>query len=376
MSKLSSNLQNFLENRADAMNDGHTDLGSTIAHLAKEDIFRAGIPQSLGGQGNSFSEAMSLVADVAYHCLTSAFVLWGQRVFAEYLVQSDNDWLKDTLLPRILTGECHGATGLSNAIKNLAGIEALQVRAELEDNSIVLNGVLPWISNVPGNRFVAAAAAQGEDSAVHIVAFPANTEGLHRSENLKLLGLRASATARLELQNVRLDRQWLIAKDGTAFLSRVRALFLLLQCGLSVGLIQRILDEVERLQPRESLLKERHRTARVEFESLKNDWLHFATADFSHGSGAIQDLFRTRIALSDLALSVIHLELQAVGGRAYLQNSGTERRWREIAFVPVVTPSVTQLAGELAKLNHSTSALPTSYERNFRSTALISAQTV
>lgn len=374
MSKLSLNLQSFLESRANAMNDGHTDLGSAIAHLAKEDLFRAGIPQSLGGQGNSFSEAMSLLADVAYHCLTSAFVFWGQRVFAEYLVQSDNAWLKQTLLPRILSGECHGATGLSNAIKNLAGIEALQVQAQLEDNNIVLNGVLPWISNVPNNRFVAAAASQGKESAVHIVAFPANAEGLHRSDDLKLLGLRASATARLELRNVRLDTQWLIAEDGTAFLNRVRALFLLLQCGLSVGLIRRILDEVERLHPRESSLKKRHGAASVAFEKLKSDWLALATADFIHGSDSIKNLFRTRIALSDLALSVIHLELQAVGGRGYLQSSGTERRWREIAFIPVVTPSVTQLANELTKLDRSNFTVKSSHERNYRPTAFIPAK--
>ncbi|PKM37291.1 MAG: acyl-CoA dehydrogenase [Gammaproteobacteria bacterium HGW-Gammaproteobacteria-10] len=374
MSRLSPNLQSFLESRANAMNDGNTDLGSTLSHLAREDLFRAGIPSSLGGQGNSFAEAMLLIADVAYHCLTSAFVFWGQRVFAEYLVQSENEWLKHTLLPRILSGECHGATGLSNAIKNLAGIETLQVRAQLNGDSLTLNGALPWISNVPENRFVAAAASQGKESAVHIVAFPANAEGLHRSDDLKLLGLRASATARLELRNVRLDTQWLIAEDGTAFLNRVRALFLLLQCGLSVGLIRRILDEVERLHPRESSLKKRHGAASVAFEKLKSDWLALATADFIHGSDSIKNLFRTRIALSDLALSVIHLELQAVGGRGYLQSSGTERRWREIAFIPVVTPSVTQLANELTKLDRSNFTVKSSHERNYRPTAFIPAK--
>ena len=45
------------------------------------------------------------------------------------------------------------------------------------------------------------------------------------------------------------------------------------------------------------------------------------------------------------------LELQASGGKAYLQDRDTNfaRRWRESAFVPIITPSLTQLQVELQK---------------------------
>jgi len=43
------------------------------------------------------------------------------------------------------------------------------------------------------------------------------------------------------------------------------------------------------------------------------------------------------------------LELQALGGNAYLNTSqtGFARRWREAAFIPILTPSVTQLQSAL-----------------------------
>jgi hypothetical protein len=62
-------------------------------------------------------------------------------------------------------------------------------------------------------------------------------------------------------------------------------------------------------------------------------------------------LFRIRIHLAGIAQKALGFELDATGGRAYLRNRGGdfERRWREGAFIPVITPSLTQLQGELAK---------------------------
>jgi heme oxygenase len=47
----------------------------------------------------------------------------------------------------------------------------------------------------------------------------------------------------------------------------------------------------------------------------------------------------------------VQLELQASGGKAYLTayGEGFARRWRESAFVPIVTPSLVQLRAELQR---------------------------
>ena len=71
-----------------------------------------------------------------------------------------------------------------------------------------------------------------------------------------------------------------------------------------------------------------------------------------------------RRALLDEALRTIQkegvealtLELHAKGGHAYLEQEqdGFARRWREAAFIPVITPSITQLQAALAR--HAASA--------------------
>ncbi len=62
-------------------------------------------------------------------------------------------------------------------------------------------------------------------------------------------------------------------------------------------------------------------------------------------------LFRIRIGLAEAAANAVQLELQASGGKAYLSEHGAgfARRWRESAFVPIVTPSLVQLRAELAR---------------------------
>ena len=62
-------------------------------------------------------------------------------------------------------------------------------------------------------------------------------------------------------------------------------------------------------------------------------------------------LFKIRIALAEATASAVQFELQASGGKAYLSAYGSAfaRRWRESAFVPIVTPSLVQLRAELQR---------------------------
>jgi len=56
-------------------------------------------------------------------------------------------------------------------------------------------------------------------------------------------------------------------------------------------------------------------------------------------------LFRLRIRLAEIAADALQLELYAAGGRAYLSGPGEgfQRRQREAAFLPIITPSIVQL---------------------------------
>ncbi|MFK3788905.1 MULTISPECIES: acyl-CoA dehydrogenase family protein [Pseudomonas] len=347
---LDTQLSQWLDAQAQALDLGQCDPQSVLAQLAAGGVLRIGIDQDLGGSGGDLTDTLEAMAEVASHSLAAAFVCWGQRAFIEYLLHSPNQALRERLLPALLSGELAGATGLSNAMKFLSGIEALQVRARDQEYGWSLNGRLHWVTNLRRSGFVVAAAVEREEGgAPLILAIPDALPGLQRSDDLQLMGLQSSNTAALDLEQVQLTRDWLLHDDARVFLPAVRPGFLGLQCALSIGLARRALAEVESHLGERSILQEPLQQQRQALEQSVTE----LKAGLLDGRFLSQPaaLFRVRIALAEATASAVQLELQASGGKAYLceHGSGFARRWRESAFVPIVTPSLVQLRAELQR---------------------------
>lgn len=346
---LDHSLRQWLDAQADALDRGLLDGEALLGQLAAADVLRHGVAPGLGGVGGDVTDAVESIAQVASHSLTAAFVFWGQRAFIEYLLQSDNAGLRERLLGDLLSGRKAGATGLSNAMKFLSGIEKLGVMAQAQGDGWRLDGQLPWVTNLRKSGFVVAAAIDLPDAQPFVAAFPGDLDGVGRSEDLQLLGLQSSNTAALQLHQAQLQREWLIAADARRFLPQVRPAFLGLQCGLSIGLAERALAEVRGALAQRSILHGDYErlASTLSLERLRlEQGLHDGT--FLAQPSA---LFALRIGLAERVADALQLELQASGGRAYLQphGDGFARRWRESAFVPVVTPSLVQLRAELQK---------------------------
>ncbi|MEB0076114.1 acyl-CoA dehydrogenase family protein [Pseudomonas sp. CCI3.2] len=348
---LDPGLTQWLDAQANALDLGACDAETVLPQLARAGVLQVGISTDQGGSGGDLADAVEVLSSVASHSLAAAFVLWGQRAFIEYLLQSPNAGLREQLLPDLLNGRMAGATGLSNAMKFLSGIEALQIRAQSHEGGWTLEGQLHWVTNLRKNNFVVAAAIEPEQGGVpFIVAIPDSAPGLYRSADLELMGLQSSNTAALSLERVELSAQWLLHEDARSFLPVVRPAFLGLQCGLAIGLARRSLVEVgthlesSRSGLRDELFEQRGRLENVVLQ-LKQGLL---AQRFVAQPAA---LFQLRIALAESAANAVQLELQASGGKAYLSahGAGFARRWRESAFVPIVTPSLVQLRAELQR---------------------------
>ena len=347
---LDSNLSHWLEAEADALDRGLREADDVLPQLASAGVLGLGVDEHAGGAGGDTCAAIDAIASVAGHSLTAAFVLWGQRTFIEYLLHTDNAALRERLLGELLSGKVAGATGLSNAMKYLSGIEELSVRAAPTDAGWQLDGRLPWVTNLRKSAFVVAAAVELPGAAPFIAAIPDDLAGLTRSADLQLLGLQSSNTAALQLDALQLNRDWLLASDARHYLPRVRPGFLGLQCGMTIGLTRRSLQEVERhLAGSRSVLEAEWRDLLARLEQCDAELKHGLCVGRFQSEPA--SMFHLRIALAELAGQAVQLELQASGGKAYLQQHGAgfARRLRESAFVPIVTPSLVQLRGELQR---------------------------
>lgn len=332
------------------------DRDNSLAHevvprLAAAGLFGLGVPREWGGQGGDVWDGVEAIAAVAGESLTAAFTFWGQRAFIENLLHSPNIVLRERWLPPLLAGTHAGAAGLSNAMKFLGGIEALGITARPAASGWRLQGSIPWCTNLRPDGFVAAAAVALPQGARPVVAaLVSGRAGLTRSDDLDLIALRASNTASLGIDGLLLEPADLIHEDAGAFLPRVRPAFLGLQCALSIGLARSALATARRSGGAgRKVLHEPVRAQRAALDAATAS-LREGLAD---GRFVAQPaaLFRLRLALADVVQQALLLELQAGGGRAYHRDQPLSfaRRWREAAFIPIVTPSVTQLLGALAR---------------------------
>jgi alkylation response protein AidB-like acyl-CoA dehydrogenase len=347
-------LHDWLARHADALDQSDTLADDVMPALAAHGCFCAGVPAALGGDGGDVRDAILGIADVARYSVTAAFVYWGQRSFIEYLLQSPNAVLRERLLPQLLYGSLAGATGLSNAMKFLSGMEPLQIDATPDGDGWLLDGKLAWVTNLRPQRFVAAAAvaplASLSDAPAAVVAFASDDSGVQRSDNLQLIALRGSHTAAVRLERVAVDAGNIISSNAPDWLPRVRPAFLGMQCGMSIGLAQASLEKAAQVAAASrGQLGERIAAAQQALAE-QTQLLLDGVAD-GRFVAAAADIFRLRIALAELVQQALTLELQAKGGHAYLEQEqdGFARRWRESAFIPVITPSITQLQAALAR---------------------------
>ncbi|SFL89420.1 acyl-CoA dehydrogenase family protein [Rugamonas rubra] len=344
-------LNDWLREHAEALDQSQDQADAVMPQLAAGGRFRVGVPTELGGDGGDVRDAIRAIAEVAEQSVTAAFVYWGQRTFIEYLLHSPNAALRERLLPALLDGRLAGATGLSNAMKFLSGMEPLQINAEVEQGGWRLDGQLAWVTNLHPAHFVVAAAVAPSDAAPPvIVVFDSEAAGVQRGANLELIALRGSHTAAVKLTRVAAGPEHVISADAANWLPRVRPAFLGMQCGMSIGLARASLAQAAGVAGSgRGPLGERIAAARLALDQQVETLLDgVATGRFvSHPA----EMFRLRIALAGSVQEALMLELQARGGLAYLEQhqQGFGRRWRESAFIPVITPSLTQLQAALAK---------------------------
>ncbi|WP_409251393.1 acyl-CoA dehydrogenase family protein [Bacillus sp. SCS-153A] len=127
---------------------------------------------------------------------------------------------KQKYLTPICTGESFGAFGLTepNAGSDAGGTQTTAVK---EGNEYVINGNKSFITNASYAKHLALTAItnRGEDGSKEISAIivPTDAEGFTVVDNYEKMGLNASNTTELVLENVRVPEENLLGKKGEGF---------------------------------------------------------------------------------------------------------------------------------------------------------------
>ena len=103
---------------------------------------------------------------------------------------SDNEPLKKGVGHRVARGEALGGTALSNPMKSFFGIEHMRLKGRRGADGYIVNGALPYVSNLGDDHYFGAIFEIDDGSRKHdvmaIVAFAAEGVNLSANTNSRL----------------------------------------------------------------------------------------------------------------------------------------------------------------------------------------------
>ncbi|QBK25988.1 acyl-CoA dehydrogenase [Ureibacillus thermophilus] len=299
--------------------------GDTISYvIAVEEIGKA-----CGGTGLSYAAAISLGASPIYYFGTE---------------EQKQKWL----VP-MARGEALGSFGLTepNAGSDAGGT---QTRAELVGDEYFINGEKQWITNAGYARQVIVTAVTGkrEDGKKIITSLivPTDAEGVTIRCDYDKMGVRASNTCQIVLENVRVPKENVLGEPNRGFSQFLKTLDggRISIAALSVGIAQAAYEKAlkyakERVQFGQSISKFQAIQFKLadmamEIELARNmvykaAWLKDNNKPFGK-EAAMAKLFA-----SEMGFRVCNQAIQIHGGYGYMKEYDVERHLRDIKLMEI-----------------------------------------
>ncbi len=177
------------------------------------------VPEEHGGGGGSFFEAVLAVEEVSRVDASAGVIVDVQNTLVNNaLLTWGTDEQKKRYLPR-MTRDLVGAYALSEAASGSDAF-ALQTRAELRGSEYVLNGRKLWITNgKEGGLFVLIATTDPALGYKGITAFLVEKTfpGFSVGKKEDKLGIRASSTCELILEDCRVPKESVLGEVGKGY---------------------------------------------------------------------------------------------------------------------------------------------------------------
>jgi alkylation response protein AidB-like acyl-CoA dehydrogenase len=177
------------------------------------------IPEQFGGGGGSFFEAILAVEEMSRVDASAGVIVDVQNTLViNALVRWATDEQKKRYLPRMASNTC-GAYALSEAGSGSDAF-ALQTRAGLKGSEYILNGRKLWITNAKeAGLFILFATVDPAAGYKGITAFLVEKDfaGFTVGKKEDKLGIRASSTCELILEDCRVPKENVLGEVGKGY---------------------------------------------------------------------------------------------------------------------------------------------------------------
>ena len=199
-----------------------------IKKMAKAGFFGVPFPKEYGGQGGDYLAYAMLVEELSKKCATTGVIVSAHTsLCCAPIFENGTEEQKQKYLPDLLSGKKIGAFGLTepNAGTDASGQQTVAV---LDGDEWVLNGSKIFITNSGfADVFIIIAITDREAKGTRgISAFIVDRDapGFRVGEPENKMGIRASSTCELIMEDCRIPKENLLGKEGKGFALAMKTL--------------------------------------------------------------------------------------------------------------------------------------------------------
>ena len=315
--------------------------------------------EKYGGGGADFLTTAVLCEEAARsRCASFAMALGVHTDMASpHLYWTGSEALKEKYLP----GICRGEKLTAIAVTEPGGgsdVAAIRTRAVRDGGHYVLNGSKMFITNgvMADIYFVAARIESGESGrrdsegkrhrGISMFLVERSTPGFSVSRKLDKMGNRASDTAELAFENLRVPAGNLLGREGVGFYEVMRVF----QRERLVAGLHAVAGCARALEDTIAYVKQRHafdgplsgkQVVRHKLADLATlieaaRWLTYAAClKFQGGEEAVKEISMVKLFTGEMAQKVAYDCVQLHGGYGYMREYPIERFFRDIRLLTI-----------------------------------------
>lgn len=177
-----------------------------------------GVPEAYGGAGADMVTQAIVVEELARGCASTSVTILISKLGMLPVMNFGSEEIKRAYLPRIASGEIQASYCLSEADAG-SDVASMRCRAVRDGDDYILNGSKYWITNAGvSDTYTVFAKTDPEAGSRGITCFLVEREwGVEIAKHEDKMGLRASPTGEVVLNDVRVPATHRIGHEGEGF---------------------------------------------------------------------------------------------------------------------------------------------------------------
>ncbi|OYR47413.1 acyl-CoA dehydrogenase family protein [Halorubrum sp. Hd13] len=309
------------------------------------------VPVEYGGVGYSSVENAILTEELFAADPGIGLCVSSAGFGAEALMEFGTEAQKERVLPEVTAGDAVMGSAISEPQAG-SDVTSVETRAEKDGDEWVINGSKMWITNgTVADYFVVVCETDPEIddrySGYSQILVEGDRDGLTRDKITGKLGIRASDTAELRFDDVRVPEENLIGQRGMGFLQlmqffdETRTAVAAQGVGIARGAAERALEYAEEREQFDRPISDfqaiKHKLAEMHTNTEAARWLTYRSAWAVDNEAADLTALASMAKefASRVAVDVADEAVQVHGGAGFVNDHDVERLYRDAKITQI-----------------------------------------